>query len=435
MDSNAFTVKRTSRASKKTVLTIAPADPTEYPVDEADDDSMGFVQNADSNGSNPENSLGQPTKPSRSIPSDMAMAFSCKAMALALQGRSFVTGIETGMETNDPFEQTLDGILDTLEKTVGITFEGSTAIPRLQSLLDGLTCGLLAVREHANADSDEQAKSTLVHAIHAVVAAQCQRCRFEDAVEKVSQRAIYQFAYGLTHEINNPLANIAARAQQLISQAASDSDRRSLATIVDQSMRAHEMLSEMMRVVQPSTLHTRSEEVGGLVRQAIEIQEKQWMHSQVQCNLRGAAKPLYCAIDKAAMLEAICSLLQNAFQVCRPNDRVEVICEELDSTHPDYGPTNPTIDSAQSSTSRIRIAIRDTGPGMSYETLERAWDLYFSGRDHGRGLGISLAKVRRTIDAHQGLVWIQSKPNAGCSVEIRLPKLPAPQNPRKSFSI
>ncbi len=431
IDSNSLGAKRISRAPKKTVLTIAPADTIDDPVEECSEESRELAQSAFSIGSNPESRRRPQTHLAKFVTPKIATDFSCKAMAIALHGRSFATRIEP----NDPLEHDLQGILDALEEMAGLPLDGTTAVERLKSLLNVLNHGALAVRERANAECDEHAKSTLVHAIHLVLSAHCQRGRFEDAVEQVSQRAIYQFAYGLTHEINNPLANIAARAQQLIANASSDSDRRSLATIVDQSMRAHEMLSEMMRVVQPNPIQTRVEDVIGIVRKAIEIQEKQWTHSQVQCNLKGCSKTLHCAIDPSAMVEAIGCLLHNAFQVCRPNDRIEVVCEELDPSHPDFGPLPPMLDGQQKLTPRIRIAVRDTGPGMSQDAVERAWDLYFSGREHGRGLGISLAKVRRTVDAHQGLVWMESKPHAGCTVEIRLPKRDDPTPLRKSFSI
>ncbi len=64
------------------------------------------------------------------------------------------------------------------------------------------------------------------------------------------EQAMYNFAYGLSHEINNPLANIAARAQQLVTEIDDPRRQKSLSTIVESAMRAHEMLAEMMLAVQ-----------------------------------------------------------------------------------------------------------------------------------------------------------------------------------------
>lgn len=352
-------------------------------------------------------------------------------MSIALQLRTW----SHNADENASIYEMMESALDSFEEDGNLTTDICGLLPRLQSLLIQLHRDETSVRERGATVSDDQTKPILIHALHAVIASISQNTQFAQAVENASQRAIYQFAYGLTHEINNPLANIVARAQQLIPTASSESDRRSLATIVDQSMRAHEMLAEMMRVVQPRAIQPRVEDMIAIVQQAMTIQESQWSNAQIQCILRKSSKPLYSSVERAAILEVICSLLQNAMQACRPTDRIEIVCEEVDADHPDYGPSDPIPNAQVESLSRIRIAVRDTGPGMSSEATQRAWDLYYSGREHGRGLGISLANVRRTIDAHRGLVWIRSTPNAGCTVEIRLTKSPEPPNPRRAIAI
>ncbi len=432
VDSGAFVAKRQARLSKKTVHAIAPSKPPSEPLidafGEAEDDLDELTICGSSNGLGPKKRLVRAAELPKFLAPESALEVSCKVMAIALQWRSYRTS--TASESSD---EEMDSLLDDLEVTLDTSFVGSNKITRLLSLLEQLNRGELSVQLSSNGELDEKAKCTLIHAVHAAVASHCQAIRFAEAVEEAGQRAIYQFAYGLSHEINNPLANIAARAQQLISKTASESDRRSLATIVDQSMRAHEMLSEMMRVVKPRSTSNRVEDIEAIVRQAVEIQGQQWEQANIHCKLRGSAKPLYGYVDKNALLEAICSLLQNAYQVCHANDRIEVVCEELATNHPDYGLQNLLQETEQQPNPSIRIAVRDTGPGMSSEAVKCAWDVYFSGREHGRGLGISLASVRRTIEASQGSIWIQSKPDAGCTVEIRLPISPAPPKRRTAF--
>src|SRR5437773_318470 len=57
---------------------------------------------------------------------------------------------------------------------------------------------------------------------------------FASALESAKLQALYNFAYGLSHEINNPLANIATRAQTLLVGEKNPERRRKLATIVQQ---------------------------------------------------------------------------------------------------------------------------------------------------------------------------------------------------------
>ncbi len=67
---------------------------------------------------------------------------------------------------------------------------------------------------------------------------------------------------------------------------------------------------------------------------------------------------------------------------------------------------------------------------MPPSVLDQAFDLFFSGREAGRGLGIGLAKVRRIVEGHRGRLSIQSQPHAGTIVEIALDNLPKPQDAR-----
>ncbi len=106
------------------------------------------------------------------------------------------------------------------------------------------------------------------------------------------------------------------------------------------------------------------------------------------------------------MKEALFAAVRNALDACRAGDGVKLIAERVESA---------------SGQLEIRVAILDNGPGLTDAALSQAWDIYYSGREAGRGLGIGLAKLRRIIEAHAGRVWLESKNQAGCSVEIRLP--------------
>src|SRR5262245_27625919 len=76
----------------------------------------------------------------------------------------------------------------------------------------------------------------------------------QSAVETAKLAALYNFAYGLSHEINNPLANIATRAQTLLADEKNPERRRKLATIVQQAFRAHEMIADLMLFARPPAL-------------------------------------------------------------------------------------------------------------------------------------------------------------------------------------
>jgi two-component system sensor histidine kinase FlrB len=65
------------------------------------------------------------------------------------------------------------------------------------------------------------------------------------------------------------------------------------------------------------------------------------------------------------------------------------------------------------------ISVRDSGPGMSKETIDRIFDLYFSTKDAGTGLGLPIAK--KIVEEHGGAIRVLSEPGKGTTVLIDLP--------------
>src|SRR6476620_3118811 len=98
---------------------------------------------------------------------------------------------------------------------------------------------------------------------------------FAAAVECAKLQALYHFAYGLSHEINNPLANIATRAQTLLVDEQDADRRRKLATIVQQAFRAHEMIADLMLFARPPALRPEAVDLAKLADTVVaEMQEQ-----------------------------------------------------------------------------------------------------------------------------------------------------------------
>ena len=75
--------------------------------------------------------------------------------------------------------------------------------------------------------------------------------RFNDELDARKREAIYHFAYGLSHELNNPLASIATRAGVLAQHEQAVDRRQLLETIIDNAMRGSEMLGDLMLIARP----------------------------------------------------------------------------------------------------------------------------------------------------------------------------------------
>ena len=70
----------------------------------------------------------------------------------------------------------------------------------------------------------------------------------------------------------------------------------------------------------------------------------------------------------------------------------------------------------------VTVTIEDTGAGMNEETLSRMFDLFFTTKPQGTGLGMAI--VRSVIDLHGGTLAVSSTPGEGTRVSVRLPLEP-----------
>jgi len=64
--------------------------------------------------------------------------------------------------------------------------------------------------------------------------------------------------------------------------------------------------------------------------------------------------------------------------------------------------------------------VADTGIGIEPEHLGRIFDLYFTTREQGSGLGLSM--VYRTVQLHDGTIDVESTPGRGATFRVRLPR-------------
>lgn len=219
-------------------------------------------------------------------------------------------------------------------------------------------------------------------------------------------RALYNFAYGLSHEINNPLANIATRAQTLLVDEQDPERRRKLTTIVQQTFRAHEMIADLMLFARPPALELRRTDLAALA--ATVVGEMKSAAAEQQTELfKSGSKKLLATVDPVQIAVALKAMIQNSLEAVRTGGRVEVSVEREGRRHDERAKSNgrPTHSPKGQ---RICLGVKDDGPGIPAEALPQIFDPFFCGREAGRGLGLGLSKVWRIVELHGGQIEVAS---------------------------
>ncbi|MFK7734554.1 MAG: sensor histidine kinase [Pirellulaceae bacterium] len=269
----------------------------------------------------------------------------------------------------------------------------------------------------------------LENAAHLATRLRALECNQSEELENRKREALYHFAYGLSHELNNPLANISTRAGVLL-QTTEDTGlpRDLLSAIVDNSLRGCEMLGDLMLVARPPKLTFAITSVGELLAKLTAMASKWAKRWSIEVEGNGAIEcdsTFIIECDCVALREALWALVRNAIEASTPGDTVHISCNRVAEEQADmlHRPSerSSAANALPKTTSWICIEVQDQGPGLSQIALKHAFDPYFSGREAGRGLGLGLTKAMRIIEMHGGKIALKNAPTRGVRALAYLP--------------
>lgn len=221
-----------------------------------------------------------------------------------------------------------------------------------------------------------------------------------------------RLAGGLAHELKNPLSTLGMHLALLREQWEQDDSAlahrsvRSLNTIEKEVSRLNDILEDFLRFARTGELELERTSLNDLIEQVVAFLRPEAEARGIEIETFLDANLPLLELDPARIKQVILNLLINARQAMseRGWGRITVI------TRPDSAGGYGEI-----------LEIVDDGPGMDPETLARAYEVYFSTKKGGSGLGLAL--VRRVVEAHRGQVEIQSSPGHGTRVMLRLPRV------------
>ncbi len=226
----------------------------------------------------------------------------------------------------------------------------------------------------------------------------------EFRLERKKLDAMKELAYGASHEINNPLANISARAQTLLRGEQQPDRRRALEAIRQQAVRAHEMISDLMLFARPPALVMQTVDLCELLNEIAKSLTSECEQRNVRLLLQLPAIPIEIVGDAQQLKVAMNALCTNALEAIGNEGTLEINLREL----------------AQEPRS-VAIEVTDTGTGITDEVRRHLFDPFFSGREAGRGLGFGLSKCWRIVTDHGGTITVSSELGTGTTMAIELP--------------
>ncbi len=217
--------------------------------------------------------------------------------------------------------------------------------------------------------------------------------------------AMGELASTVAHEIRNPLNAIAMSAQRLQREAfaagAGDDEHRDLVGVIRREAdRISARVQQFVTFARPPALQLAPVALGpwleGLTAALASAARVKSLTLAVAVAHAGTAD-----IDAEQLRQAVDNLVRNAMDATPAGGRIDV--------------------SARSARDAHRIVVRDSGPGIPPDVLPRIFDLYFTTKRDGTGVGLAVSQ--QVVASHRGRLEVESTP-AGATFTIVLPTTP-----------
>ncbi len=255
---------------------------------------------------------------------------------------------------------------------------------------------------------DRRIRGTLVH----VEETTDKRKREARLRRAESLASLTTLAAGVAHEIKNPLGSISIHVQ-LIRKSLKGREQPALARYLDivneEIERLNRIVVDFLFAVRPMDITPINDDVNSLVLELAEFMKVEAEQSGVALEVSVDGLVPIIPVDKRYMKQALLNLVKNAL-----------------GAMPDGGSLRLATELAGD---EVRLSVTDSGTGIAEDKLGKIFEPYFTTKENGTGLGLTLAY--KIVKEHGGDITVRSKPGQGSVFTITLP---VPQRERRMIA-
>jgi signal transduction histidine kinase len=235
--------------------------------------------------------------------------------------------------------------------------------------------------------------------------------------------AIGRLTSGVGHEVKNPINAIVVHLELLKSKIGESNGQasRHLEVIDAEIRRLDRVVQNLVDFSRPVELQLREQDLRLVVRDVLALAADELETHQVTLISRMPEKPLIANVDADLLKQAALNVIQNGAQAMPDGGRLEVTLEEERSSGENFpllALANGGAGERAAPTAAV-LRICDEGPGIPEEIREKIFDLYFTTKNGGSGIG--LAMTYRILQLHHGSIDVQSRIGRGSEFRLRIP--------------
>ena len=206
---------------------------------------------------------------------------------------------------------------------------------------------------------------------------------------------------GVAHEMKNPLNAMTIHLELLKQKLAAGKSASQHVEIIGQEIRRlDERIQGFLKFVRPEEAKFGPVAIAPLVSSVLDAVQPEAQHAGVSITRGCADGGLLVEGDAAQLRDAFLNLAQNAIQAMPKGGRLGISCTALPNR-------------------RVRVRVEDTGVGIAPENLTKIFELYYTTKERGTGVGLSM--VYRTVQIHNGEIDVESTLGVGTTFIVVLP--------------
>lgn len=226
--------------------------------------------------------------------------------------------------------------------------------------------------------------------------------RIEDEIE-LSRRlaAIGRLTSGVAHEVKNPINAIVVHLEvlrQKLNQIDPDT-RRHMDVIGSEIKRLDRVVQTLVDFTRPVDLHLSDLDLRKLVDEVVLLASPEAERHNVHFDRETAPDSLPVRVDADLVKQAILNIVINGVQAMQEGGQLHI--------------------SMQREGESARLTVRDEGPGIPAEIRDKIYNLYFTTKKGGSGIGLPMAY--RVVQLHNGSLEFDSVEGSGATFVLRIP--------------
>jgi signal transduction histidine kinase len=213
--------------------------------------------------------------------------------------------------------------------------------------------------------------------------------------------AIGRLTSGVGHEVKNPINAIVVHLELLRNKldGANPGAVRHLEVIDAEIRRLDRVVQTLVDFSRPVELQLVEHDLRQVIGDVVTLSAAEFSTRNVTLTSHFPSKPLTAKIDADLFKQAVLNVIQNGAQAMPEGGRLDVILEE--------------------SYKMAILRIADQGPGIPEEIRGKIFDLYFTTKSGGSGIG--LAMTYRIVQLHHGSIEVESNVDRGTEFRLRIP--------------